>query len=587
MIIVLVLLGISILLFITDVFPVDKTAYFLLLGCIMLNLVTPEQAISGFSDPSVVTILCLMILAVALEQNGVISLFASKIKLLANLPIYLFLPLLLVAVGGFSAFVSTTAVVIIFVQLINELAKKTPIDKRRFLMPISFAGILGGSCTLMGTSTNLIVNSVATRYGVEKMQLFDITSAGIIFFVVSLPILLLMTLWVLPKRNFFNNEELIDTPNFLAPFRITEQSQLMGKAYNNAALPEDSARLIRIQRQNYFVDANIAEETLQIDDILWLEISRDQLRDEAAELGLELLDMDCTQSTFERSDLHEIIVLPNSKFLDLTLSEMSELLPEGIAIRALQVEKNYFKHAFQLDNLFDKRRIKVGNRLLVSGPINEVQRLQVGNQFLLSGSFSPIPPIPTYKKWISTIALFAVVGFSAFGVFSILKSAIFGVGICLFSGCITLQSAYRGVNWQVIFLLAGMIPVGIAMQNSGTDVYLSNQLNLLLKGYSPVALVAVIFGFTTLMSGFVSNNATAIVLTPVIIGLAQSNNIPVETLLMAVMFGANFSFYTPVGYQTNAIIYGTGIYQFKHFLMIGGTLTIILGILSAWVINYV
>ena len=194
------------------------------------------------------------------------------------------------------------------------------------------------------------------------------------------------------------------------------------------------------------------------------------------------------------------------------------------------------------------------------------------------------PYIPTYKKLISFFAIILVIVLAATNTFSILKSCLFGVALCLFTDCVQLNDAYKGINWQVIFLLAGMIPLGIAMKNTGTDVFIANQLFSVLKSVPASVTITIIFAFTMLMSGFVSNNATAIIIAPIVIAVAAKLNLNPKPLLYAVMFGANFSFYTPMGYQTNAIIYGLGIYKFKHFLIIGSVLSIVLLIVASFLL---
>ena len=169
-----------------------------------------------------------------------------------------------------------------------------------------------------------------------------------------------------------------------------------------------------------------------------------------------------------------------------------------------------------------------------------------------------------------------VVGLAASGVLTILSSTLCGVGLLLITNCISLSKIYKKVNWQIIFLLAGMIPLGIAMNNSKTDIWISEMLLNFLTGQNNIIILGVLFAITMIISGFISNNATAVIITPIAITLAAGLNLPAKPFILAVMFAANFSFFTPMGYQTNTLIYGTGAYKFRHFLIIGGLLSIIL-----------
>ena len=579
---VLILLGVSIVLFVTEIFTVDKTAFVLLSGSMLLGLVTPEEAVSGFSEPSVVAILSLMIMAACIEKNGVITWVASKMTKMVTWPFWIFLPIIMIAVSVFSSFIATTAVVIIFIKLINELALQNKVDRRKMLLPISFAGILGGSCTLMGTSTNLIVNGIAQRYEIERIHFFEFSTAGIIFLLVSIPIVYVLARLVLPKTKYKGDQVVLKSYNFITTAQIQEKSILLGeKAMKTLIWQDNDYRLLRIQRQGKFIDRNLENQTFEVDDVLWLNVTMEDLMSKADEMGLAILNVDNTVEIMRKIDLHEILILPNSIYQGLSLSELNNELPFNIAVKAIQNQKNYLNDPLLLTNYFSQKKVEVGDRIILSGDKEALDRISTKSGVLVLNSATPMPRIPRYKKIISSLAFLMVIVLAASGTFSVLKSSLLGVALCLFTGCIEFKDAYKGINWQVIFLLAGMIPLGIAMQNTGTDMFLAGKLNYLLEGSSPPFLISIVFGCTMLMSGFISNNATAIVLAPIVIGIATKMGIEPKPLLFAVMFGANFSFYTPVGYQTNAIIYGMGIYKFKHFLIIGGVLSIVLWILAS------
>ncbi len=579
---VLILLGVAIFFFVTEIFTVDKTAFFLLTGTMVLGLVKPEQAISGFADPSVITIMSLMIMATCIEKNGVITLVASRMKNMATWPFWIFLPLLMLTVGIFSSFIATTAVVIIFIKLINELALQKKVDRKKVLLPISFAGILGGSCTLMGTSTNLIVNGIAQRYEIERIHFFDFSFPGIIFLLTSVPIIYFLSKIVLPQTRYANEQEVVKSFSFITSVQLRENSPLIGQKPVDTLIWEDNDyRLLSIQRGGKFIDKNLGEEPIEAEDILWLDVTMDDLRDKADEMGIHILNVDNTVEIMEKINLHEILILPNSTYQGMRVSELNNELPEGISVKAVQSEFNYLNDPIQLTNFFSTRKIEVGDRIILSGSQKKIARLSTRNGVLLLSSMTPLPHIPRYRKVVSSLSFLMVILLASTGTFSVLQSSLMGVALCIFTGCIQFKDAYKGINWQVIFLLAGMIPLGLAMQNTGTDQYLAGKLDYLLQGVSTPLLVSIIFGFTMLMSGFVSNNATAIVIAPIAIGVAQKMNIDPKPLLFAVMFAANFSFYTPVGYQTNSIIYGMGIYKFRHFLLVGGAVSLWLWFLAS------
>ena len=575
-------------LFVSEKFTVDKTSFFILLSLLVFGIVTPEQAVSGFSDNSVLTILCLMIIAIGLEKNGVVSWMATKIVPMANWPFWVFLPLLMIFVGLFSSFIATTAVVIIFIKLFNELDKQGKIDKSKVLLPVSFAGILGGSCTLMGTSTNLIVSGISQKSGVGKFSFFEFSSAGLIFLLISIPIIYFLSQKFLPSKKVEEGEEIPHKYGYITSVRINEGSILIGKVVKDTEIwGENDIELIKIQRGRKYLKSALKTEVLEENDILWLDLTIEDLKAKTETLGVSILGVDRNAvDDIYSNEFHEVIVLPNSRFVNMSIREFDEQLPENVFVKGINSEKSFNRLPSFFAQFFNKKFLTPGNRVLLTGNLTEIQKLSKNNELLFSNTVITMPNIPTWKKLVSFGAILLVIVLSASNTFSILKSALIGVGLCLFTGCIQLKDAYAGINWQVIFLLAGMIPLGIAMKNTGTDVFIADHLYTVLKSVPTPVVISIVFAFTMLMSGFISNNATAIVFAPIVIAVAVKMDLNPKPLLYAVMFGANFSFYTPMGYQTNAIIYGMGIYKFKHFFIIGGILSLVLLIVASLLLPF-
>lgn len=584
--IVLGILGIAFLLFVSEKFTVDKTAFFILTSLLLFSLVSPEEAVSGFSDNAVLTILCLMIIAISLEKNGVVSWVAQKMIPIIKLPIWVFLPFLMISVAFFSSFIATTAVVIIFIKLVNELDKMGKIDRARVLLPISFAGILGGSCTLMGTSTNLIVSDISRKSGIGRFSFFEFSAAGVVFLLISIPIIYFLAKKFLPRSAAQENIDAHQKFGYITAVKIKENSKLIGKQAGETEIwNENDIRLIKIQRGKKHLKNNIKAEVLEEGDVLWLDLTLEDLTAQTESLGLNILgvDHDAIEENFS-NEYHEVIILPNSRFINMSLEEFNMTLPNNIYVKGVSSDSKYSKSNNYFKKIFSKKFMNPGNRVLLSGDLSEIRKIANESNLLFANTVITEPYIPTYKKLISFFAIILVIVLAATNTFSILKSCLFGVALCLFTGCIQLNDAYKGINWQVIFLLAGMIPLGIAMKNTGTDVFIANQLFTVLKSVPASVTITIIFAFTMLMSGFVSNNATAIIIAPIVIAVAAKLSLNPKPLLYAVMFGANFSFYTPMGYQTNAIIYGLGIYKFKHFLIIGSVLSVVLLIVASFLL---
>ncbi len=584
-ILVFIIIGVTILLFATEFLPIDKIAFLIIVSLILLGLTTPEEAISGFSSPATITILMLMILAIGLEDNGVIDLLTQSIKRLKILPLILMVPAFMIVSATISAFISTTAVVVIFIKIIAQLSEKYNFSAPKLLMPISFAGILGGSCTLMGTSTNLLVNSVSKKLGVEPFSFFEFTLYGLILLVVGIIFMTFASRW-LPKTNKDDLTETFVDNTFVFALTLKPESKLIGKPISEAKFYKNpDIRILKLIRDDIVNTTPGPNTTLRTNDKLvvitdvkaYASISKDDFRlTSEGELympdELELLDGQKNKYSYV-----ELLVLPGSEFIDKTFAEIKNLLYNTAIPLGVQNRKEFKKALrFGLPKIIKNTDVQAGDKLLLKANQNEINHLYSLDNTIVLHHHEEDYKINPYKRATSLIALFMVIGLAASGVLTILTSALTGVALLLITDCISLSKIYKKVNWQIIFLLAGMIPLGTAMHNSGTDIWISDHLLDLLMGHNNIIVLGVLFAITMLMSGFISNNATAVIITPIAITLAAGLNLPPKPFILAVMFAANFSFFTPMGYQTNTLIYGTGAYKFRHFVVIGGLLSLIL-----------
>ncbi|KQC33521.1 potassium transporter TrkA [Nonlabens sp. YIK11] len=598
-ILVFCVLGMTILLFLTEWFPIDKIAFLIIVSLVLLGLTKPEEAISGFADPATITVLSLMIIAISLEDNGVIEWLTSGIKRVSILPLILITPVFMFVSASISAFISTTAVVIIFIKIVSQLSAKYNFSASKLLMPISFAGILGGSCTLMGTSTNLIVNSVARNLGAERLGFFEFTVFGLVFLVIGIVFMTIASKW-LPKDKSKDLAENYGLQEFIFTVTITEESKLVDQLLSESILEENpDISIIKLIRDRKVVNAPGKYINVKVGDELVLMGTVEDLAQFVQKENLLLHDERNTKDKIQQANnieekdeespvmkYIELLILPGSNLIGSTLRKIRRSSLYGAYPLAIQKRKNIRNTK---DRLIRKDindiRVKPGDRLLLElqdGSMRDLERLEnvaILNEHELKSS------VPLYKKYITLFTLLAVIGLASSGVLTILASALTGIGILLLTNCISLEKIYQKVNWQIVFLLAGMIPLGIAMNNTGTDTWISEQLLEILQGQAPIIVLGLIFLFTMLMSGTISNNATAIIMTPIAMSVGAGFGLEVKPFILAVMFAANFSFFTPVGYQTNALIYGTGIYKFKHFLIIGGILSIILWIVGTLLLS--
>ncbi len=595
------ILFITIILFAFEVFSVDKIAMLIIASLALTGLVKPEEAIAGFSNTATITVLSLMMIALALEDNGVIAALARFLKNLHILPLFLLLPIFMFITGGISAFINTTAVVIVFIKIIAELAKRFNVSQSKLLLPISFAGILGGSCTLMGTSTNLIVNSVARDLGAERFSFFEFSFFGVIFLVVGIIVVTIASRW-LPNDSKENLQDAYDLENYVTTVVVNKGSNLIDKniedtfLYNN---PEIS--ILKLTRSKQITNAPGRYITLKANDKLLLMCDLENLAkiNEAEGLSIhktkeknkkkQLAEDEEENESPKRSNelgFVELLILPGSILIGKTLKQLRKQTFQNALPIAIKKRRNIRNTEERLVRKnIEQISLKPGDRLLVEIPKNEISQLYEMENVAILREHKTKPAINIRKRTLSFAILLLVIGLAASGILSILVSAIAGVSLLLLTRCLDLNDVYHRINWQVIFLLAGMIPLGIAMNNTGADKWISDHLLAILSGQSNLVVIGLIFLITMLMSSVVSNNATAIIMTPIAIAVAVGLDLSMKPFILSVLFGANFSFFTPMGYQTNTLIYGMGIYKFKHFFIIGGILSIILWVLGTFMLS--
>ncbi|GIZ08188.1 SLC13 family permease [Flavobacterium sp. UMI-01] len=590
----------TIILFVFEVFSIDRIAFFIIVTLILLGLVTPEEGVSGFSNSATIAVLSLMILTIAMENNGVIHWLTSSISKVKSLPIYLMAPIIMFVTAGISAFISTTAVVLVFIKIVNQLSEKYNIPQSKLLLPISFAGILGGSCTLMGTSTNLIVNSVAKNLGAEKIGFFEISTFGIIFLVVSIAFITLSLKW-LPwdsKKCISADYELED---YITRVIINPGSPLIGKTIRESFLFENpNVSLLQIIRDNQMHHSPGKYITLKENDELLLMCNIENLEQIIKSDNLSVhteLRHDETEQTDEKNQSKntneegqpvfvELLMLPGAVLLGKTLGELRRYMLQGAIPLAIKKRKTIVNTKERMIRSSTSQLVlKEGDRLLVEISREQLPALQFLENVILLQEFDTNTQISNTRKYYSLGVLILVVLLAAIGIFSIMVSALIGVSLLLLSKNLDLNTVYKKVNWQVFFLLAGMIPLGAAMHNTGADKWISNHLLVFLGGQPSYIIIGTLFLVTMLLSGVVSNNATAIIMTPIAISVASGMNLDYKPFILTIMFASNFSFFTPMGYQTNTLIYGIGNYRFKHFLIIGGILSLILWLLATYLLT--
>ena len=581
-----VIIIIALVLFITEFFPIDITALVVLGLLLVLGLVTPDESLSGFSNPAVITIGCLFIMSYALQKSHVLEYVIININKIIDKSQTLGMATYLFCIGIASAVVNNTAIVAIFMPVTIRLADKYNISPSKVLIPLSYAAILGGTLTLVGTSTNLIVNSILVDSSGISLGMLEFAKFGIIKFVVGLIYIFTIGHKLLPSR-VAKSSSITDysLDGYLTEFKINENSPLCGKTLLDRKINENyDVIVLDVLRGGNIITSNLRSLILKQDDVLFVKGSFENFQrlKEIENLAL-LTDEKLTQEELEQEDhiLAECLITDNSELIGQNLQEANFRRSFGSFVLAIRREGEVIRR--KLTQFI----LKPFDTLLVYGPKDRINQLASREGFIVLGKVdASLDSHPLW--WLSIFTILFAVIMAIFKIIPIVVGVILGVIALLLARVITPNEAYSSIHWQVIIVIAAFLPMGIAMQKTGLDEIIGNSIgnivNLFPVDLIPYLLLAVIYLITMILTEIASNVATAIIMTPIALTLATQFGFDPKPFIFAVCYAASASFITPIGYQTNLMVFGPGGYRYSDYIKVGLPLGIILWIISVMVI---
>jgi len=578
-----VILG-ALILFISGVVPVDQTAIIVMVSLMVTGILTPDEGLAGFSNSATITVLALLIISQALKNTGVVDVLGDQMLKISGYGQYVTILAVMVIAAFASAFINTTAVVAVFIPIAYKIAEKTKLKVALLLMPLSFAAMVGGASTMIGTSTNLLINSVSKSNGLSGFDIFELSALGVVLLLAVIIYMLVIGLRMLDKKpeSISLYDKKIEAKNYLTEVLIVPGSKLIGKKFAELKLYDKKEYMLqRLIRNNEVIKPDEAL-TVQENDIITIKTDIHEIININNNPELRILtnidDETIDEEQFEKDRvLIEALVVPNSNLIGRKIKEVDfqryyDAFPLAVRRGGLLKERKLMDH-----------KLQVGDILLMDGK-HQTETEQTKHDWIIIQEISRNKiekQLASRQKMLtSIIILLGVILMAVSNIMPIVVSAWLGVVVLFLTGCITVKKAYENIEWRVIFLLAGIIPMGTALTKTGGDQFLADFIVQIGEGSPPRVVISVMFIFTTLLTGILSNQATAILLVPIAIKIAESTGIPPEALVVAVLFGANTSFITPVGYQTNAMIYGPGNYNFSDFLKVGGLLSLLFWLLT-------
>lgn len=577
---VYVILAATVVLFVTDRVRTDIVGLMIISILGLLGILEPKELLEGFSNQALVTIAAMFVLSAALMRSGMVAALSGKLTELSKGSPLRFLALSLVAVCFMSAFINNTPVVVVFIPAVLTVCSRLGQSPSKFLMPISFASMLGGSATLIGTSSNILVSSMSADAGFGEIGMFEFTVLGAVIVVVGMLYLILFSHRFLPARTTIASTlPAEDVKEYITQVKIGPESHLVGKRLDKTPLANAGVRVAelirgervqRMEKDQHLEEGDILLIRGDLNKILELERKHD------IRMSTDADARDAEVKTVEMT-VFELMVAPDSPLIGRTAQDIRFREDYGVSVFALQRRGRH--HQRDITDL----ELRMGDILLVRGTMEALAKLRGYREFiLLEGAHDQV--IERHKAPVALGTILAIVGLAAFGVFPISVLALAGAALLVITKILTPRDAYRSIDWPVLILIAGMIALGNAMGKTGAlDIAAQGLINTVGQ-LGPYVTLWIFYFITAALSLLILNKPAAVLCTPLAIILATQLGVDAKPFIMAVAFAASTAMATPMGYQTNLLVYGPGGYNYRDFVSFGLPLNILIGVIACWLI---
>ena len=544
-----------------------------------INLLNPQTILNGFSNTSLITVISLLILGQGVVQTRVLNGFITNFLgfFSNNTKIIIFVTLFIVLF--LSAFINNTPVVIIFIPIIQGIVKNLDYSMSKFLMPLSFAAILGGMITIVGSSTNLLVSNSLYNYAKIEISFFEFALPGSVIAIAGLFYLIFFSKILLKDRSPISNQLVDDSKNsFITKIVLNQGSSLIGKAIKESNLKElGQAKILMIQRGEHAEHAPFYGFLLEEGDILVVSISREQLTNILSQKigSIETFEKDDQNDSQKNQIITEVMVTPSSSLVGNTIENVSFRYRYNCFVIGLQRKSKIItSHMSEL-------ALEPGDTLLIQGEKDSIKALRTQSDLLpMEWATSEISSKDISKK--SIYIFLSVIFLGAFEILPLVVAALMGVVFMIMFQVLSIRQVIRSVDNNLLLLIVTSLALGSVIQITGTANFLSESLINFLGESSPLVILLCFYMLVSITTNFISNNACAVLFTPIAIDIAEKINVDPKVFAIALIFAVNTSFVTPLAYQTNLLVMGPGHYKFIDYVKFGFPLTVL-----CWVVFFI
>jgi len=584
--IIILLIFLLLVMFIWEPLPIGVISLCIPVILIILDFwtkVSVEDALSGFSNSATITVMAMFVISRGIQNSGAMQFLGNKIiKYTGDNE-----KKQVIAISGLTGiiagFINNTPTVATFIPMVTDLARKTKVSPSKLLIPLSYAAMLGGTLTLLGTSTNLLGSQVSARLINHPFSMFEFTKLGIVVFVVGILYLITIGHRLIPERIRHDLKDYIEEyeiEKYLTEIKIAENSPLIGQDIGELLSNKGkNLDIIQLNRNNEKYMEPLELKTIRPNDHLVIRADYETVLEFAKINGVIILpEIKISQAQLENEitgqKVIELVIPDNSFLKGRTINNVNFLNRYDASLLAI-------RHGGEIAHTDIKNfYLREGDVLLLLAAENTIERLKENQNFIIRErdetetiAYKPLDII------LSVGIAFSIIILASLKILPIPIATLAGIAAMVILKLIDPQEIYDSINWEVIFLLAGLIPLGVAIEQTGTAKFIANQI-LNIAGFLPDIIVLAIFYYmTTLLTDIISNNATVVLMIPVAINAADQIGANPFAFVLAVTFAASASFASPVGYQTNLMVYGPGGYKFRDYVLVGAPLEIIMAVI--------